>query len=156
MSIPNIGAILASSLQIGGNAIETAVAKAYLAKHIEDFDRVEFNVGLGPGITLPAGTPAYVQKSATEGTKLRADMVLYRGNTATIVEVKGRIYSAVMGQLLTYWHMLTEDNPKLLQVYKVAAGQTIQDGIGPILDRYGIIVELFPAAAPPPQIITAS
>jgi hypothetical protein len=147
MSIPNIGAILSSPLQIGGNAIETAVAKAYLAKHVDDFDRVEFNVGLGPGITLPAGTPAYVQKSATEGTKLRADMVLYTGDTATIVEVKNRLYSAVMGQLLTYWHILTEDNPRLMQVYKVAAGVTIQEGLLPILQNYGITVELFPGVA---------
>lgn len=151
MSIPNIGQILASTLQIGGNATETAVAKAYLTKHVDDFDRVEFNVGLGPGITLPPGTPAYVQKSATEGTKPRADMILYRGETATIVEVKGRIYSAVMGQLLTYWHMLRADNPRLMQVYKVAAGVTIQDGLQPILFHYGIDVELFPGAIPLPS-----
>lgn len=146
MPIPNIGAILGSSLQIGGNAIETAVAKAWLAKHQDDYDRVEFNVGLGPGVTLPRGTPAYVQKSATESTKPRADMVLYRGNTATIVEVKGRLYSAVMGQLLTYWHILSKDKPTLDQIYKVAAGQTIQDGLLPILQQYGIEVELFPYA----------
>lgn len=149
MPIENIGAILASTVQIGGNANETAVAKAYLQKHVNDFDRAEFNVGLGPGITLPWDAPAWVQKSATEGTKPRADMILYRGDTATIVECKGRIYSAVMGQLLTYWHILKLDNPQLLQVYKVAAGQTIQDGLGPILDQYGITVELFPYAVPP-------
>lgn len=149
MAIENIGSILSSNIQIGGNAIETAVAKAYLTLHVNDFDRVEFNVGLGPGITLPAGTPAYVQKSATASTKPRADMILFRGGYATIVEVKGRIYSAVMGQLLSYWHMFKTDSPQYHQVYKVAAGQTIQDGLQPILDQYGIQVELFPNAVPP-------
>jgi hypothetical protein len=150
MPIPNIGAILASNVQIGGDAIENAVAKAYLAKHMNDFDRVKLNVGMGNGITLPWNAPAWVQKSATAGTQSRADMVLYVGNTATIVEVKGRIYPAVMGQLLAYWHLLTASNASLLQVYKVAAGETIQDGIAPILHTYGVEVELFPGAYVPP------
>jgi hypothetical protein len=148
MSIPNIGEILSSPKQIGGDAIESAVAKAYLTKHVDDFDRVDINVGLGPGVTLPYGTPDYVQKCASASSRLRADMVLYRGSTATIVEVKDRIYPAVLGQLISYWHLLTEENPQLIQVYKVAAGQTIQPGLIPILDTYGITVELFPGAFP--------
>jgi hypothetical protein len=148
MPIPNIGAILGSNIQIGGNQIETAVAKAYLTLHVNDFDRVEFNVGLGPGLVLGPGYSDWVQRSATASTKPRADMILYRGNTATIVEVKGRISGSAMGQLLTYWHILREDNPQLSEVYKVVAGNTIQDGLPPIFDRYGITIELFPAATP--------
>jgi hypothetical protein len=148
MAIPNIGAILSSPAQIGGNQTETAVAKAYLAKHAGDFDRVEFNVGLGPGLDLGPSFPPYVQKAATASTKPRADMILYRGNTATIVEVKGRINPAALGQLLTYWHFLTSDNPQLLQVYKVVAGQSIQEGLQALWQQYGIQVELFPAAVP--------
>lgn len=149
MPIPNIGAILSSNTQIGGNATETAVAKAYLVKHVDDFDRVEFNVGLGPGLVLGPGYADWVQRSATASTKPRADMILYNGDTPTIVEVKGRISGSAMGQLLTYWHILKEDNPKLLNVYKTVAGNTIQEGLPAIFDRYGITIELFPAAAPP-------
>lgn len=149
MSIPNIGTILSSGLQIGGDKIETAVAHAYLIKHVNDFDRVEFNVGLGPGIDLGPGFEPWVQKAATASSRPRADMIGYRGTSATIVEFKGRITPAAMGQVITYWHVLTEYNPALLQVYKVVAGQTIQDGLTPIFDRYGISVELFPGAEPP-------
>lgn len=149
MSIANIGSILASPVQIGGNALETAVAKEYLIKHVEDFDRVEFNVGLGPGLKLGPGYADYVQLSATASTKPRADMILYRGDVPTIVEVKGRIGPSAMGQLLTYWHILKEDNPKLLNVYKTVAGQTIQEGLSDIFERYGVTVELFPGAAVP-------
>lgn len=147
MPIANIGAILASTVQIGGTATETAVAKQYLIKHVDDFDRAEFNVGLGPGLQLGPGYADYVQRSATASTKPRADMILYRGDVPTIVEVKGRIGPSAMGQLITYWHMLKEDSPKLLNVYKVVAGQTIQAGLPEIFERYGIQVELFPGAA---------
>jgi hypothetical protein len=152
MSIADIGQILASTKQIGGDPIETAVAKAYLAKHVDDFDGVQFNVGLGPGVTLPYGTPDYVQKCASASGRLRADMICYAGNTATIVEVKDRIYAAVMGQLLAYWHLLKDDNPQLLQVYKVAAGQSIIVGLEPVLENYGISVELFPGVWVPPYV----
>lgn len=150
--IPNIGVILSSHLKIGGNARETDVAKAWLAKHVNDWDRVEFNVGLGPGLTLPAGTPDWVQKSATDSTKLRADLIVFRGDYAAIVECKGRIGPAALGQLLTYWHLLTADNPRLLQVYKIAAGQTIQDGITAIFQHAGVEVELFPETIQPGSV----
>lgn len=144
MPIPNIGAILSSNAQIGGNQIETAVAKQYLVKHVNDFDRVEFNVGLGPGLQLGPGYADWVQRSATASTKQRADMICWAGDVPTIVEVKGRIYGAAMGQLLTYWHILKTDNPQLLTIYKTVCGNTIQDGLPELFERYGIQVELFP------------
>jgi len=150
MPIPNLGAILSSNLQIGGNKQETAVAHAYLIAHQNDFDRVEFNVGLGPGIDLGPGYEPWVQTAATASSKPRADMIGYRGNTATLVEFKGRVGPSAMGQLITYWHILTQDNPALLQVYKVVAGNTIQEGLPSIFERYGIAVELYPGANPPP------
>lgn len=152
MAIPNLDQILSSNLQIGGNQIETAVAKAYLTKHADDFDRVAFNVGLGPGVQLGPGFEPWVQKVADSSSKPRADMIGYRGNTATIVEFKGRIGGAAMGQVLTYWHMLKEDNPQLVQVYKTVAGNTVQDGLPAIFDRYGISVELYPFAVPTPPL----
>lgn len=149
MSIPNIGSILSSGLQIGGDATETAVAHAYLIKHVDDFDRVEFNVRLGPGLVLGPGYPPYIQKMATANSQARADMIAYRGTVPTIVEFKGNITPAALGQVITYWKLLTQDNPSLLQVYKVVAGQTVQLGLPAIFDQYGVSVELYPAAVPP-------
>lgn len=149
MSIPNIGSILSSGVQIGGDAVETAVAHAWLTRHVDDYDRVEFNVPLGTGIDLGPGYEPWVQKAATANSRPRADMIAYRGTVPTIVEFKGNITAAALGQLLTYTKLLTADNPKLLQVYKVAAGQTVQYGLPAIFDQFGISVELYPGAVPP-------
>lgn len=147
MAIRDIGAILASRTQIGGSAVENAVARAYLVAHVNDFDRVEINVGVGPGIAPPAGTPDYLIAAAIERSRLRADMICWHGTIPTIVEVKDRARPNVLGQLLTYWRLLRIDNPKLLQVYKLVAAQTIHPGMGPTFDQYGVLVELFPGAA---------
>jgi hypothetical protein len=149
MAIANLGQILATTRQIGGNQVETAVAKAYLQLHAADFDRVDLNVGLGPGLDLGPGYPPYVQAAATASTKPRADMILWRGDVPTIVEVKDRAYGAVMGQLLQYWHLMKADNPKLLNVYKTVAARTVQPGLPAILDHVGITIELFPNVTPP-------
>jgi hypothetical protein len=147
MSIANIGAILSGNTQIGGSAIENAVARAYLVKHVNDFDRVDLNVRLGPGITPPATLPSYLVSMAIKNSQQKADMILWRGDYPTIVEVKDRAYASVLGQLLTYFDLMRADNPKLLQVYKVVAAQTMQPGMVPTFDRYNVQVELFPFAA---------
>lgn len=148
MPIPNLGEIIASTKQIGGNACETAVLKAYLIEHVNDFDRVEFEVRLGPGLDLGPGAPAWLQRCATSSWQLRADMICWRGNVPTIVEAKERLDGCAIGQLLTYTRLLTRDNPTLMQTYKVAAGLSIANGITDIFFDYGITVELFPWAQP--------
>ena len=154
MSIPNIGSILSSGVQIGGDAVETAVAHAWLIKHVDDYDRVELNVPLGTGIDLGPGYEPWVQKAATANSRPRADMIAYRGIVPTIVEFKGNITPAALGQVLTYGKLLTANNPSILQFYRVVAGQTVQFGLANIFDQYGVSVELFPAAAPPTTTTT--
>lgn len=146
MAIQNIGEILSSTRQIGGTLCETALLKSFLIQHIDDYDRVEFEVRLGPGLNLGPGAPAYLQRCATASWQLRADMICWRGNVPTIVEAKDRLDGCAIGQLLTYTKLLKRDNPTLLQTYKIAIGLSIVDGISDIYFENGITVELFPGA----------
>lgn len=146
MAIPNIGLLLTSTKQIGGNAAETAVAKAFLAAHVNDYDRVDIELKLGPGMTIGMEYPPYMQKYAAENFKLRADMVCWNGNVPTIVECKDRLDGRAVGQLLTYATLIREDNPTILQVYKVAAGQSVLIGVEKVFEANGISIELYPTA----------
>lgn len=149
MPIKNLDAILTAGVVPGTNKAESMVGIAWLREHGAEWDRVEFNVGLGPGVQLGPGTPDYVQRSATYSTRPRADMILYRGDsTAAVVEIKERIRGSAMGQVITYAHMLQADNPRLLQVYKIVVGATIVEGIKPVFDANGVVVELLPLAIP--------
>lgn len=148
MQIENLGPVLLTR-QIGGDQIETAVAKAYLAAHANEFERVDLNVRLGPGVDPGPTYQPNIRKMAIMNSQLRADMILWRGEIPTIVEVKDRALPSVLGQLITYWTLLRRDNPKLLQVYKVVAARTVQPGVKDVMEQYGIMLELFPGAAPP-------
>jgi len=146
MPISDIGQILSSTKQIGGTPTETAVLKAFLMQHVDDFDRVQFEVGLGPGIQLGPEYPDYMVRYAAKTYQLRADMICWRGNVPTIVEAKDRLDGCAIGQLLTYTKLLKQDNPTLLQTYKVAVGLSICEGIRDVFWEYGVEVELFPWA----------
>lgn len=150
MALPNLDQILAAGVT-GTTKAEAAVGAAWLRKHGGEWDRVAFNVPMGPGLALWPGAPDYVVQAAAASTKPRADIIVYRDEdrTAAIVELKARIGGAAMGQVITYAHMLQADNPRLLQVYKIVAGNSIMEGIQPVFDRNGVEVELFPLAAPP-------
>lgn len=155
MPLKDIGAILAGSpSQIGGNKIETSVARAYLVHHVNEFDRVDFNVGLGPGVVLGSWADPSTQAAATYSSKPRADMIAWRGDVPYIIEVKDRINPSVMGQLLTYWHIMREENPKLLNVYKIVAGRSVQEGLPVIFARYNIGIELYPQAVQAYPVLT--
>jgi hypothetical protein len=151
MAIPNLEQILSAGVVTGATKQESAVGMAWLRVHGAQWDRVEFNVPMGPGITLWPGAPAYVQASAAASTKPRADIIAWRDNdqVAAVVECKGRIGGAAMGQVLTYAHMLAIDRPRLLQIYKYVAGVSILEGIQPVMEHNGVIVELYPLAALP-------
>jgi hypothetical protein len=149
MSIPNIGLILSSGIQIGGDATETAVAHAWLTAHVNDFDRVAFPVKLGPGVDIGPGYPDYIQRMAKANSQARADLIAYKGPYATIVEFKGNITPHALGQVLVYRDLLKAQNPQLIQIYMTVAGVTVQHGLTANFGNYGVTVETYPGAVPP-------
>lgn len=124
--------------------IESAVAKAWLDKHAAEYDAVDFNVRLGAGVQLPAGSPDYLKQFARASTTKRADMILRAGQVATIVEVKIRIGGSALGQLQLYRQLYRQAHPEVNRVLMIAAGQTIEPDVRPILEDHGVKVELFP------------
>ena len=150
MPIPNIDAILTAGVLIGQNTKDTAVGLAWLKEHWREWDRVTFNPTIGPGATVPAGAPDYVQRWVAASTPQRADMIVYRAGdqVAGIVEIKQRIDGGALGQLLTYRYLLQQDNPQLLQVFLYAVGVSIQAGITEFFRSQGVNVETFPLTFP--------
>jgi hypothetical protein len=66
------------------------------------YDRIEFNVRLGAGVTPP---PELVEPYATNARELsqkRADIIAWAGDGVLIIEAKGRATSNALGQLQAY------------------------------------------------------
>lgn len=146
MPIDGIDALLALPSLPALVLIESAVGKAWLRAHRDDYDSVEFNVRLGAGVQLPPGSPAYLYESARAGTTKRIDIVAHDGGNITIVEIKKRISLSALGQLQGYSHLYLQDRPATGHIRLVAIGLSIQEDIAPILRNAGITIELFPNA----------
>lgn len=147
MPIKQIDYLRSLSQLAGLTALESAIAKAWLDEHYQEYDSVDFNVRVGSGVVLPPGSPDYVQKFARASTAKRADLVLHAGLDRTIVEVKIRIGGSALGQLLTYQTLYRKDHPEVQRIFLIAAGQTIEPDVEEVLHSHGITVEIFPAVA---------
>lgn len=147
MPIANIDTWLSLPGLPGLVPIESAIGKAWLALHRNDYDSVIFNVRLGSGTPMPPGTPDYILKAVKASTTKRSDIIAFRNGSVTIVEIKDRIGLGALGQLQGYQHLYLQDNPATGHIDLVAAGLTIQADIEPIFRNSGIKIELFPGVS---------
>jgi hypothetical protein len=146
MPIGNIAALRVAAQLPGLVPVEAAVARAWLEEHHLEYESVEFNVRLGTGVVLPAGSPAFLEKFVRSSTTKRADMILHLGRDVTIVEVKVRIGGGAFGQLALYKKLYLAEHQEVQRVHLVAAGITIEPDVMDLYTDHGITVELFPNA----------
>lgn len=153
MPIGNIDALRIATQLPGLVPIETAIARAWLEEHHLEFESVEFNVRLGQGVILPAGSPEFMRAFARASTTKRADMILHQGRDVTIVEVKVRIGGSALGQLALYKKLYIAEHPEVQRVHLVTAGITTEPDVEDFYHEHGITVELFPSvwSAPIPE-----
>ncbi len=123
---------------------ESIITRAWLRVHQDDYDTVEFNMRLGPGIELPEGTPEFVRRSAALSTGKRADIIARSPDARAIVEVKVRARFTALGQLIGYRALLQDQEPEGPPVRIVLVAQSLISDALAILESQGVEVELFP------------
>ncbi len=124
---------------------EVIIFRAWLALHQSEYDRFEYNVRVGNGIDPGDAYPAIYRQQYIENTQKRVDVVAWKGDQPTIIEVKDRATASSMSQILTYkalWPITFPDSPApklLLVTNRVAADMPM------VLDASGITLEIVPA-----------
>jgi hypothetical protein len=123
--------------------LESAVVRDFLEARGRDYDRYEFSVRVGQGLTPdPTHLPG-VQRNTVRNSQKRIDLIVWQGPQATIVEVKARITPAVLGQLLTYQHLLLEDRPDILTPHLATIGRYCDDDTLRVLIAQGVDVYVY-------------
>lgn len=125
---------------------ESEVLRAFLLEHRDDYDRWTFNKRVGRGIEAdPSHLPA-VQKNTAFSTKLRIDLLAWRGAQPAIVECKQRVTPATLGQILTYAHYVREEFPDAPDPELVVVGREGNEDAIVALQAHGVTVYLYPNA----------
>jgi hypothetical protein len=128
---------------------ESWVIRAFLEKHLGELDGIIFGKRVGKGILPdPEHLPA-VQRNTVFSSKLRIDILAWRGPQPIIVEVKQDVTPASLGQILTYRHHFREENPDAPDPELVVVGRTASDDAVEALQAHGVTVYLYPDAHAP-------
>lgn len=121
---------------------ERALAYDWLTAKIDLYDDIDWQKRVGPGVTLGAEYSPGVQAMAYQATRKRVDLVAYRNNTTTIIELKDRVDLAAVRQALEYADLwkFAPTNPPVAAV--VVVGNTGDADIVNTAAAQGVTVEL--------------
>jgi len=125
---------------------ESAVIRAYLLEHLSEYDRVQFSVRIGTPIVPDPSHVQSVQDNTIFSSKLRIDILGWRGNALDLIEVKQRITPASLGQILTYRHVLQRDLPDAPEPRLVVVGREASQDAVDALTAHGVTVYVYPDA----------
>lgn len=119
---------------------ESFVIRAFLEAHGREYERYEFSVRVGTGITPFPEHLEGVRRNTWHSSRKRIDLLAWQGAQPTIVEAKERLTPAVLGQLKTYRHLLLEDRPGIPEPILIAIGRYSDDDTIRVLQAEGVNV----------------
>jgi hypothetical protein len=125
---------------------ESTIILDFLKARGEQYDKYEFSVRVGTGIAPDPSHLPGVQFSTVYSSRKRIDMIVWQGEQPTIIEVKERISPAVLGQLITYRHLLLEDRPGIAEPKLAALGRYFDDDTIRVLNTHGVEVYVYDKA----------
>jgi hypothetical protein len=142
MPIDNYDALVRMRLYPAMNPPESEIVRKWLTAHREGFDRIEFNVRLGDGEQWPDHFDEETRRIGQLQTQKRADVVAWRGDSPTLIEVKPRIGFSALGQLLGYRVLWRKTFPERQLPALVAIGETAVSEAAEVFAEHGVSVEL--------------
>jgi hypothetical protein len=126
---------------------ESAVIRAFLLQHLQEFESITFGKRVGRGTTPDPSHLDGVQQQQAYSSRLRIDILAMRGARPVIIEVKQRVTPASLGQILTYKHHFQQEYPDAPDPELIVVGRdAAQDAID-ALQAHGVTVYLYPDAS---------
>lgn len=90
---------------------EQLVWRAFLAQYGAQWERYDYNVRLGPGVTPPDYIVEPWRSASIAASKPRGDVIGWQGSVPTLFEIERYAKSDAMGQILHYRDVWEESQP---------------------------------------------
>jgi len=94
---------------------EKAVWDRFMSRFTEYFDSVDYDFRVGDGSPLDPSWDEGTQLTVTALTQKRIDVLGWRDESPTIIEVKGRVGLSALGQVFGYRDLFMRDFPLILE-----------------------------------------
>lgn len=117
---------------------DTAVWERFIQQYPGKFDTVDYDVKVGKGTGANTFTDETSKKYWIQLTQKRIDVIGYKNNFITIVEVKKRVGLHTLGQILGYRFLYLKENPQTQLVKTLIVCSSINEDDSDVLKHYGI------------------
>lgn len=123
---------------------EILIWQNWLKAHESAYERFDYNVRIGPGYDPGPAYDEATRFMALANSKKRMDAVIWKGNQATLVEVKDRAGASALGQLLTYLPLWAAEHLDVPRPKMLLVSNRIQPGIDVAAQYHGVFVNVVP------------
>lgn len=117
---------------------DIAIWVRYLIAGGERYAPFTYDVRVGDGVTMPAGSDRRAISAAYALTTKRIDVLCIVNGIARIIEIKKRAGAGAVGQLITYEQLFLQNNPSQLPTEKWLITDELQPDMVPILIQNNI------------------
>lgn len=111
---------------------------SFIIKFPDRFDTVDYDIHVGSGIEAPPEEPEKISDHWRQLTMKRIDVVGWKNQQPTIIEVKKRVALDTLGQVLGYRFLYLRDNPDIKSIPLLIVSGSIGPDDKDVLDHYGI------------------
>lgn len=117
---------------------DTAVWNRFILKYPDKFDTVSYDIKVGKGTDPNSIKGDKTGEYWAMLTKKRIDVVGFKDDFVTIIEVKKRTTLFTLGQILGYKFLYLREHPELKVVSSLIVCSTIYQDDEDVLKHYGI------------------
>jgi len=110
----------------------------FISQYPEKFDTVDYDVHVGSGIEAPGEPESKSVEQWKDLTRKRIDVVAWKGDFATIIEIKKRVGLPTLGQVLGYRYLYLREHPEISSIPLLIVCSRIDQDDRDVLDHFGI------------------
>lgn len=119
---------------------EAAMWSRFLSKFPNEYDFVAYNVKVGEGAEIPAGTQPEIANDFKQLTQHKIDVVGFKSNQIDIIELKPYAGTRAVGQVIGYRELFIEHIDKSAQPNLVIVTDTLRPDTKLIAEKQNIKV----------------
>ena len=117
---------------------DVPVWNRFIDKFPDRFNTVDYDVHVGAGIAAPTDEEPTFDRQFRTLTQKRIDVIGWKNNKPTIVEVKYRVGLDTLGQILGYRALYLKENPETLGLPILVVCNIIGPDDKYVLDHFGV------------------
>lgn len=117
---------------------DNEVWSRFIKAYPDRFETVDYDIKVGEGAKVFTTTDEKSRKYWAMLTKKRIDVIGYKGNFVTLIEVKKRAGLYTLGQILGYRFLYHRDNPEMILSPVLVICSSIDIDTADVLKHYGI------------------